>query len=87
MFLAVFMYRLSQNMFTRLAGIEMSRRQIFKIKMLIYQSKANLDKEILCGKITHHLDLEIWKMLVRGMFGKRIQHSILVQKFISEVTM
>ena len=37
--------------------------------MLIYQSKANLDEKILFGKITRHLDPEIRKMLVRGMFG------------------
>ena len=26
---------------------------IFKTRMVIYQSKANLDEKILCGKITH----------------------------------
>ena len=42
---------------------------MFTIKMLIYQSKANLDQKILFGKITHHLDPEIWKMLINGKFG------------------
>ena len=42
---------------------------IFKIKLLIYQSKANLDVKILFGKITHYLDPEIKKILVRGMLG------------------
>ena len=46
--------------------------------MLIYQSKANLDGKTLLGKITHHLDPEIRKMLVRGMFGARIPQSTLV---------
>ena len=41
----------------RLAGCEIkSIRPIFKIKMQIYQSKANLDENILLGKIPHHLD-------------------------------
>ena len=39
--------------------------------MLIYQSKANLDEKILFGKITHHLNPEIRKMLVRSMFGNK----------------
>ena len=43
--------------------------------MLIFQSKANLDEEILCGKITHQLDPEIRKILV--CFGTKIPHSIL----------
>ena len=34
---------------------------IFKTEMLIYQSKANLDENILFGKITHHLDLKVGK--------------------------
>ena len=42
-------------------------RLIFKNEMLIYQSKANLDDKILFGKITHHLEPEIWKILVKGM--------------------
>ena len=46
-------------------------RPIFKTEMLIYHSKANLYKKILFGKITHHLDPEIRKMLVRGMFGNK----------------
>ena len=40
--------------FTRLAGCEIkSMRPIFKTKLLIYQSKANLDEKILFGNITH----------------------------------
>ena len=42
---------------------------IFKSKMLIFQSKDNLDEKILFDKITHHLDPEIRKILVRGKFG------------------
>ena len=44
---------------------------IFKAKMLIYQSKANLDEEILFGIIVHNLDPEIRKILVRGMLGNK----------------
>ena len=59
---------MSKKKFTRLAGSEIkSMRSIFKIEILIHQSKANLDEKILFGKITHHLDPEIGKMLVRGM--------------------
>ena len=43
---------------------------IFDTKMLIYQSKTNLDEKILFGKITHPFDPEIRKMLVKGIFGK-----------------
>ena len=43
-------------------------RPKFKTKMLIYQSKANLDEEILFGRITRHSDPEIWKMLIKGKF-------------------
>ena len=46
---------------------------MFRIKVLIYRSKANLDKKILFGKITHHLDPEMRKMLVNGKF--RIEDS------------
>ena len=35
----------------------------------IYQSKANLDVDILQIKITHHLDQEIRRMLERGLHG------------------
>ena len=44
---------------------------IFKIKILIYQSKANFDEKSLFGKICRHLDPEMWTMLVRGMFGTK----------------
>ena len=46
-------------------------RPIFKTEMLMYQSKGNLDLKILFGNITHHSDLEIRKMLERGMFGNK----------------
>ena len=39
--------------------------------MLIYQSKANLDEEILFDRIAYHLDPKITKMLVRNMFGNK----------------
>ena len=55
---------------TRLAGSEIkSMLPTFKISMLLYQPKANLDVEILFGKIIHHLDSENRKMLVRAMLG------------------
>ena len=44
---------------------------IFKTKVLIYQSKVNLDEKILFGSIPHLRDPEIRKMLVKGMFGNK----------------
>ena len=41
---------------------------IFKTELLIFQSKANLDEKILFDKITHHLDPEITKMPVMGLY-------------------
>ena len=58
--------------FTRLVGCGIkSMGPIFKTEMLIYQSKANLDENILFANITHHSDPEIRKMLVRVMFGNK----------------
>ena len=47
------LYQASQKKITRLVdcGLQ-SMRPIFTTKMLIYQSKANLDENILFGKIT-----------------------------------
>ena len=47
---------------------------IFKTEMLIYQSKANLGVKILFDKITHHLEPEIRKLLLTGIFLKREFH-------------
>ena len=58
-------------------------RPIFKTKMVISHSMANLGEKILLGKITHHLDLEIKKMMVRTYLGTRIQHSILVHNLLA----
>ena len=55
------------NCLTRVKSV----RPIFKTKMLICQSKANLDEKILLGKIIHHLDPIIRKVFVRGMFGNK----------------
>ena len=52
----------------------------FKTKMLIYQSKANLDEKILFGKITHYLDPEIRKMLEGACLGSRIDRLAILQK-------
>ena len=49
-------------------------RQIFKTKLLIYQSQTNLDEKILFGKITHLDDPTVRKMLVRGWYGNREFH-------------
>ena len=38
-------------------------------KMLILQSKTNLDGKILFGKVTNLLEPDVRKMLVRCMFG------------------
>ena len=58
-------------------------RAAFKNEMLIYQSKANLDGEILLRKITHHLDLEIGKSSERTCLGMGIPHFILVQYLLA----
>ena len=42
---------------------------IFKIKILIYQLKANVDVKILFGKITNDLDLGTCKMLSMVFVG------------------
>ena len=65
-------YRLSQEKFRCLEGCGIKRkRPIFKTEMFIYQSKVNLDKEILLGSIPHLTDREIRKMLGKGMFGNK----------------
>ena len=46
-------------------------RPIFKTKLLIYQSKVNLDEQILSANIPHLVDQEIWEMLVKSMFGNK----------------
>ena len=51
-------------------GIQ-SRWLIFKDKVLIYQSKAKLDVNILFGNGTHLLGLEIRKMQVRSLYGNK----------------
>ena len=74
-------YRVSQEIVNTFGAVN-SMRPIFKTKMFTYQSKANLDVEILFGKITDHLDQEIRKMLVRGLYGNqnrtwnRLSHTI-----------
>ena len=49
----------SKKRFTRLVISQMrNMRLLSKTKMLIHQSKANLDEKFLFGKITYHLDPE-----------------------------
>ena len=56
--------------FRRLGGCGIkSILAIFKTSILTYQSKVNIDVKILFGKVTHHLDPEIWKMLEGACFG------------------
>ena len=59
---------------------------IFETKMLIYQSKANLDVKTLFGNITHPIDPEITKMLERVCMGIKIPHSILVHDLLPTIT-
>ena len=69
---------------TRLPGYEIKRMKlIFNTKMLNFKSKANLDEEILFGKITYHLNQETRKILVWGMFGAMIPNSILVYNLLA----
>ena len=42
-------------------------RLIFKTEMLIYQSKANLDEEILFGILPHLINPDIREMLVKEL--------------------
>ena len=44
---------------------------IVKAKMLIYQSKANLDANILFGNINQLIDPEIRKMMERSLYGNQ----------------
>ena len=54
-------------------------RPIFKTELLIYQSKANVNKKILFDRITHHLDSEIRKNACKGfIWESNIPRSILV---------
>ena len=46
-------------------------RPILKSEMFIYQLNANFNEKISFSEITHHLDLEIRKMMVQGMFGNK----------------
>ena len=65
----VLVYRVSPDQFKRLADCKMkSMSPVFKIEMFIYQLEANLIREIFFRKITHHLDQQIRKMLIKGMF-------------------
>ena len=65
----------SKQEFTNLAGNgTKSMLPIFKIEVLIYESKANLDQKILFGKITHLQDPTVRKMPVRGLYGIRGFH-------------
>ena len=67
-----FMYWLSQKRFMRLegCGIE-STWLIFKIRMLFYQSKVNLDVEILFRNASRLMDPDITKMQKRDLYGNQ----------------
>ena len=41
---------------------------IFKTKILICQSKVNLDGKIFFGTMTHHVDPEIRKIMMSGLY-------------------
>ena len=53
-------------------------RYLFKTEIFTYKSKVNLYKKILSGSIPYLTDPGIRKMLVKGMFGDKIPHSIVV---------
>ena len=66
------MYLVSQKKFTRLAGYGIiSLLPIFKTDMLIYQSKANLHVKIFIRNISHLIDPEIRKILLKGVLGNK----------------
>ena len=55
-----------------LAGYGMkSMWPIFKTKMSINQSQANINDKMLFGKITHLEDSTVRKISVRGLYGNR----------------
>ena len=58
-------------------------RLILETKILIYQSKANLDVKISFDNITHLIDPEIRKMLEKVFLGTKIPHSILVNDLLA----
>ena len=69
----------------RSCGIK-SMRPIFETKVLIYQSRADLDEKILFGNITRLMDPEIRTMLERGVcvcVGTTIPNSILVHNLLA----
>ena len=51
-------------------------RPIFKTELLLYQPQANIDEEILFGKIAYQFDVEIERMLVKSILGMGIPHSV-----------
>ena len=56
---------------TRLTGCgTKAASPIFNIEVMIDQLKANLDLKVLLGKITHLLDQETRKVLVRVFYEK-----------------
>ena len=61
--------------FTRLMGCGIKIMQpIFKSKIRIYQSKAELDEKVLFGKITHLQDPTIRKMPIKSLYRNRKFH-------------
>ena len=80
----IVLYRVSQTKFRRLEGYGIkSMCPIFKTKMLIYQSKANLDVKILFGNIARLIDPEIRKMLEKGFVWSKVPYSILVNDLLA----
>ena len=62
-------YRMIQKKVKTFGGLlNKSTWLIFKADMLIYQLKANFYVKTLHTKITHHLDAEAMKMLLRSLF-------------------
>ena len=46
-------------------------RPIFKTEMFIYQSNVNFDEKFFLSNTSHLIDLEIRKMLERGLYGNQ----------------
>ena len=63
------MHRVSHKVYT--FGRLWNKKYVTDIqnRMLIHQSKANLDEKISFSNIPHLIDPEIRKMLVIGIFG------------------
>ena len=76
------MYRVNQTRFTHLVGCKIeSMKSTLKLKSI--SQRLISTRNLAVCKITSHLDLEIRKMLVRGMLWNQDPFSILVHSLLA----